>query len=85
MPCPLYEIAPDLIAQGVTCEICHGPGSDYKKMSIMKNRENAVQNGLIVYASHDAIKEKCVTCHTDEHFNFNAAWEKIKHPKPPKQ
>lgn len=51
----------------------------------MKNRENAVQNGLIVYASHDAIKEKCVTCHTDEHFNFNAAWEKIKHPKPPKQ
>lgn len=82
---PLYEKAPDLVAQGVTCEVCHGPGSDYKKMSIMKNREKAAQNGLVVYASQEAIKEQCLTCHTDEHFNFIASWEKIKHPVPPKQ
>lgn len=82
---PLYEKAPDLVDQGVTCEVCHGPGSAYKKASIMKNREKAVQKGLLVYTSKDAIKEKCVTCHTDEHFNFAQSWEKIKHPLPPKQ
>lgn len=82
---PLYEIAPNLVEQGVTCEVCHGPGSGYKKTSIMKNREKAIQNGLIEYASQDAIKEKCVTCHTSESFNFAESWEKIKHPVPPKQ
>lgn len=82
---PLFEKAPDLVAEGVTCEVCHGPGSDYTKMSIMKDREKSVQNGLVVYASQDAIKEKCVNCHTDEHFNFAASWEEIKHPVPPKQ
>jgi hypothetical protein len=82
---PLYEKAPKIVTEGITCEVCHGPGSDYKKMSIMKNREKAVQNGLVVYASQDAIKEKCLTCHTGEHFNFTLSWEKIKHPLPSKQ
>jgi len=82
---PLYEKALDLITQGVTCEVCHGPGSAYTKMSIMKNKEKAVQNGLVVYASQEAIKEKCMACHTDEHFNFAASWEEIKHSLPPKQ
>jgi DnaJ-class molecular chaperone len=82
---PLYEKAPELIDQGVTCEVCHGPGSDYQKMSIMKDREKAALNGLAVYGSREAIKEKCITCHTGEHFSFNAAWEKIEHPVPPKQ
>ena len=29
------------------CESCHGPGSEYKKMSIMKNRELAIAAGLV--------------------------------------
>ncbi len=82
---PLYEKAPELVDQGVTCEVCHGPGSGYQKMNIMKNREKAVQNGLLEYVSQDAVKEKCITCHTDEHFNFFESWEKIKHPLTPKQ
>jgi hypothetical protein len=82
---PLYEKALDLVDQGITCEVCHGPGSEYKKMSIMKNREKAIQNGLVEYTSQDAIKDKCIKCHTDEHFNFVESWEKIKHPVLPKQ
>jgi len=81
---PLYEKAPDLVNQGVTCEVCHGPGSDYVKLNIMKSTEKSAQNGLIVYASQDAIKEKCLSCHTGEHFHFTAAWEEIKHPVAPK-
>lgn len=46
---------------GVQCEACHGPGADYKKMSIMKDREKAVANGLIV-----STQEVCNGCHIDD-------------------
>ena len=35
-------------AKGVECETCHGPGADYWKAAIMKNRAEAVKNGLIL-------------------------------------
>ena len=82
---PLCEKAPELKEEGVTCEVCHGPGSAYKKLSIMKDREQAVQNGLVVYASQEAIKTHCLSCHEMAHnkpFDFTAAWDKIKHPRP---
>lgn len=85
---PLYELAPELKAEGVTCEVCHGPGSDYKKMSIMKNREKAFAKGLFIYNSQEDIKKRCAPCHqsTEESvFDFDAAWEKIKHPLPKKK
>lgn len=81
----LFEKAPELKTEGVTCEVCHGPGSEYRKLSIMKNREEAVKNGLIVYGSPEAIKSQCLSCHEMAHgkpFDFAAAWEKIKHPIP---
>jgi hypothetical protein len=84
---PLFEKAPELKEEGVTCEVCHGPGSAYKKLSIMKSREESVKNGLIVYDSPEAIKTQCLTCHEMAHektFDFEAAWEKIKHPVPEK-
>ena len=46
---------------GVQCEACHGPGSDYKKMSIMKDRDQAVANGLVV-----PTQETCNGCHVDD-------------------
>ena len=81
---PLYEKAPEIKAEGVTCEVCHGPGSAYKKLSVMKSREESKNNGLIVYESTETIKAQCATCHGSEEFDFEASWEKIKHPKPEK-
>jgi nitrate/TMAO reductase-like tetraheme cytochrome c subunit len=46
---------------GVQCESCHGPGSDYKKMSIMKDREQAIANGMIV-----ADEKTCIECHNEK-------------------
>ena len=85
---PLFEKAPELKEEGVTCEVCHGPGSAYKKLSIMKSREESVKNGLIVYGSSEATKNQCLTCHEstkEKTFDFEASWEKIKHPVPEKK
>lgn len=82
---PLCKKAPEFKEEGITCEVCHGPGSEYKKLSVMKNREKAVENGLIIYESAEAIEKQCLTCHDMAHqkpFDFKAAWEKIKHPIP---
>ncbi len=81
---PLYEKALELKEEGVTCEVCHGPGSVYKKLSIMKDREEAIKNGLIIYDSAEATKTKCLTCHDAETFDFDSSWEQIKHPIPKK-
>ncbi|MBD3170825.1 MAG: cytochrome C554 [candidate division Zixibacteria bacterium] len=69
--------------EGVTCEACHGPGSDYKSMKIMKDREAAIANGLIV-----GDKETCLNCHIPEgndfyvEFDYEKFYEKIKHEIP---
>jgi ABC-type amino acid transport substrate-binding protein len=85
---PLAAKAPDLKSEGVTCEVCHGPGSGYKKLSVMEDREKAVQNGLVLYSGDaGAIQAHCLKCHQNPHgnpFDFGAAWEKIKHPIPGK-
>ena len=85
---PLFEKATEFKEEGVTCEVCHGPGSVYKKLKIMKSREESIKNGLIVYESTEAIKKQCLSCHDMSHekpFDFEAAWEKVKHPVPEKQ
>lgn len=85
---PLFEKAPELKQEGVTCEVCHGPGSAYKKLSIMKDHAEAVKNGLKEYTSIDDIKAQCLTCHENAHgksFDFAAAWEIVKHPVPEKE
>jgi len=69
---------------GVQCETCHGAGNDYKSPSIMKDKEKAVANGLIVPADREAF---CKGCHNTESptfisFNFADQWAKIKHYKP---
>jgi hypothetical protein len=84
---PLSEKAPEVSVEGVSCEVCHGAGSRYRKLSVMVNREACMKNGLVVYASPDAVKAACLACHADAHgivFDFPAAWEAIKHYKPGK-
>jgi len=68
--------------EGVSCESCHGPGSAYKAMNIMKSRELSAKNGLIL-----PNKEVCEKCHNKENpfykpFNFDEAKKKIAHPVP---
>jgi hypothetical protein len=84
---PLAAKAPELKPEGVSCEVCHGPGSEYKKLSVMKDEAAAVKNGLILYGGPEAIKAQCLKCHENPHaiaFDFAAAWDKIKHPVPGK-
>lgn len=79
---------PEFKEEGVTCEVCHGPGSAYKKMSIMKDHAQSVANGMTEYASQEEIKAKCLSCHENAHdstFDFDTAWEKVKHPRPAAQ
>lgn len=85
---PLFEKSAEFKGDGVSCEACHGPGSAYKSLSIMKNKEEAVKNGLVLYGSEEAIRKQCLTCHENAHgksFDFKASWEKIKHPVPEKE
>ncbi len=68
--------------EGVQCESCHGPGSDYAKDSIMRNREAAIAAGLIV-----PDEELCLVCHngecpaSSESFDYAAALKAIEHPR----
>jgi len=49
------------LLEGVQCEACHGPGSDYKKKSIMEEREKAVANGLLI-----PDEATCKKCHNEK-------------------
>lgn len=73
------------IEDGVQCETCHGAGSNYKSLKVMKNQKDAIANGLLV---HEKPEEFCVTCHNSEsptftEFKYADMWDKIKHPTPP--
>lgn len=69
---------------GVQCETCHGAGSAYKVMSVMKNKAEAMKKGLVVPDN----KEKfCVKCHNSESptfksFKYDEMWKKIAHATP---
>jgi hypothetical protein len=49
----------------VGCESCHGPGSAYRKSSIMKDRANAIANGLVI-----PDENLCKTCHNERSKDF---------------
>lgn len=78
---------------GVQCESCHGPGSEYKAVSIMSsskytsNREE--QHKLAVAAGLVMPDEKtCVKCHNERSpafkgFVYKDYYEKIKHKYQP--
>lgn len=72
--------------EGVGCEACHGPGSLYKPMKVMKD----ITAGTIKGADYGLIeptKEVCMTCHNEESptykpFNYDERVAKIAHPTP---
>jgi hypothetical protein len=76
------QMAGITIAEGVSCESCHGPGSAYKTNTIMKDHAASIKNGLIV-----PNQKVCEKCHNKDNpffkpFNFADASKKIAHPDP---
>lgn len=76
-------------ADGVTCEACHGAGSAYKSMAIMKDKAKAIAAGLTQYKDEKAIEAQCKTCHNEKsptykEFKFKEMWAQIAHPLPKK-
>jgi len=72
------------IEEGVTCEACHGPGSAYRSISIMKDKEKFLASGGIIPKEKD-----CLKCHTPKahqlfEFKFEERAKKIAHPVPKK-
>jgi len=68
--------------EGVQCEACHGPGSNYKKKTVMQDRELAVKAGLVM-----PDEKTCTACHNEDSptfagFDFNEYLGKIAHPIP---
>ncbi len=53
--------------EGVTCEACHGPGENYWKMQIMKDKKQAMVNGLV-----EPTEVVCVKCHNKESPTYKA-------------
>lgn len=75
------------VKDGVQCETCHGPGSGYKTMAIMKDKAKAIAAGLKEFKDKAAIEKWCKTCHNDKspthkEFKFDESWAKIKHAVP---
>jgi hypothetical protein len=72
------------VQDGVQCESCHGAGSDYKSIPVMKDKAKAVAAGLTIAKDDPKL---CTKCHNSEsptykEFKYKEAWEKINHPVP---
>jgi len=71
--------------EGVGCEACHGPGSEYRKLNVMKNSSLAHSAGLV-----EQSEAVCIRCHNKESptykpFNYAEDVKKDAHPSPKKK
>jgi hypothetical protein len=76
-----YEVgaANAALFEGVQCESCHGAGSEYKKMSVMKDKAQSLAAGMVLPK-----EAQCKACHNEKSpnykgFNFAEAYKKIDH------
>lgn len=72
------------IEDGVACESCHGAGSDYKAITVMRDHAAAVAAGLTEIS--EAI---CTACHNEKSptfkaFNYEEYLAMVAHPDPSK-
>jgi len=66
-------------AEGVGCEACHGPGSEYSPQAVMMDRRAATAAGL-----RSVTPDTCVACHATAHekpFDAPKAIKAIEHPR----
>lgn len=84
------KTAADSLLVGVSCEACHGPGSEYKKATIMSKAKYAADRAAANKAAMEAglimpTAEVCTKCHKKEgnanfkEFNYEASKGKV-HP-----
>jgi c(7)-type cytochrome triheme protein len=79
----IHEKAKYADSEGVGCESCHGPGSDYKSKKVMVDPEAARLAGMLMIEN----AEGCTQCHNEESptfkgFDFDKRWAEIAHPVP---
>ena len=72
---------------GVQCEKCHGPGSEYMDAAIMMDREAAMKAGLMMPTERDCIgchqvKGSHVAVHKLPKLDITEALKNIAHPTP---
>ena len=75
------------VLDGVQCEKCHGPGSEYVDVSLMTNKEAAIKSGLTIPTIQD-----CMNCHFEKgshvamlklpKIDMEKAFKDIAHPTP---
>lgn len=81
-----FHAAPEAMRNGIkpeesiSCEGCHGPGSRYASSAIMRNRNIAVRQGMVLQT-----QDACLRCHNNESpfyrwFDFRTDFAKISHP-----
>lgn len=75
-------VATITVAEGVSCESCHGPGSAYKVATTMKDHALSMSKGMIMPE-----EKVCKKCHNEESpnykgFNFKEYSAKIAHDDP---
>jgi hypothetical protein len=64
--------------EGVGCEACHGPGSEYIDPEVMADRGTFIQAGGFI-----PDQNTCRSCHrNDQNFDWAELWPKIAHPRP---
>jgi len=69
------------LSEGVGCEACHGPGSEYVPEAIMRDPRAARLAGL-----REQSRETCLACHEKAHgkpFDYEKALAEIAHPTEP--
>ena len=84
VPPEKVEKTPLRLADGVQCESCHGPGSEYKGNEIMSDRELSVAAGMWEPGKDEKI---CTACHNAaspkfQGFDHEEGKKKIAHPIP---
>lgn len=67
--------------EGVGCEACHGPASEYKTKHGKGKEEEGIKNGLVLGKDDEKI---CTKCHNPESptykkFDYKKFWEAVKH------
>ncbi len=76
------------LEDGVQCEKCHGPGSEYMDEAVMRDPEAARRAGLRRFTKRDCavchyVKGSHVAVHRKPALDVDEAWEALAHPVPP--